>query len=140
MPEHNLTAVVTLSAYTTVDPGATANTKSAWITLTQRTVSDTNSIFLIYDALTRTSGNADIDMYLDVGCGDACSEQVVAPNIPLYCWNSSAEAILPPACTPILPIKIPAGVRVAVRLMSSSTVAADRTIGVTLYGLRQAAT
>lgn len=98
----------------TVTADAAANTKGAWAELIAATTHETD---LLRVSLIRTAvaaSGVDTSSLLDVGVGAAGSEQVLVPNLLV---GSKPVAT---ALAMDVPVRIPAGVRVAARLQSAS--------------------
>jgi len=122
---------------TAVDPGGTANTPGAWVQLTASCANDYGGFFLMFDEQGRTSGNSIIDVLVDVAIGPAGSERILLPQFSMGMSHSTTTAIVVPPGTPFVPMKIPAGSRIAVRATARATVSPDRIVGVSFYGARQ---
>jgi hypothetical protein len=120
---------------TAVDPGATANTKGAYAQIVSSTTSALDGFMLAFDCLSRTTGTADSDYLFDIAIGASGSERVVLPNI--WCGQTDSGTTTWLKNTQYFPIQIPAGSRIAARAQSGYTTAADRSLGLTLYGMRR---
>jgi hypothetical protein len=119
------------SGGTSVDPGATADTKGAYSELITTTVRDSKWLVL------RIGQNTDIirsncRWWIDIAIGAAGSEQIIIPDIQVECWSTS-DKISPTNVS--LPCNIPAGVRVAARSRCNINTAGDRLFDLTAYGL-----
>lgn len=91
--------------------GATPHTKTAWTQYIASTASAAN--LLLYSP----AGNVyatDSSVLVDIGIGPAGSETVIVPNLPVGSW---AFSNIPPIT---IPVRIPAGSRVAVRAQTGS--------------------
>jgi hypothetical protein len=139
------------SGGTSVDPGGTANTKSAWVQIAASTTYTHKGLMVA--AIRPTPGTAVTASYtqlIDVGVGAAGSEQVLVSNYRMMCDTSSGGvatpytagsgtlsgfAALQPGYLPFIPCDLPAGVRLAIRHQSSSIQATDRTSAYAIYGL-----
>lgn len=153
-PLQNFTAYgpnTTTSGGVSVDPGATANTKSAWVQLTASTTSVHKALML--SAIRPNPGTlvtANYAQLIDIGVGASGSEQVLAQNLRMECSTQtggvatpytpgsgtlSGFAALQPGYIPPIFCDIPAGSRLAVRHSSSSVQATDRTSAYAIYGL-----
>lgn len=111
---------------TQVTADAAANTKGAYAQLTAATVQDASG-FLLHTGLPSAGGATYL---LDLAIGGAGSEQVILSNFLLADQkgtqnNSGATGVF-------IPLKIPAGVRVAARLQCSTGGASLR-VGLTLF-------
>ena len=116
---------------TSVDPGGTAHTKGAWVQLTGSTGAAVRALVLGTSHQNNTTRD-DALWLLDIGVGPAGSENVVAANLMLTA-ESGSDLVSPPVIGPIF-LNIPAGARIAARLQSSITGAADRTLALAAYG------
>lgn len=128
-----------------IDPGATVNTKSAFVQLTASLTADIAGFFLGFDTqndLPSATLNDLATFLVDLAIGAAGSEQVVLPNLVLakvYQDDAGADpqANLAPLFTPFIPMAIPAGTRVAARAQCALTTTPQRLFGISLYGLRR---
>jgi hypothetical protein len=117
---------------TTIDPGATANTKGAWTQLVAATTYAIKALWFDTSNLvqvTRTSA----DWLLDLGIGGAGAELVIAPNFHIEASTTDDTLVHGPS--PLLPVSIPAGSRLSARCMSSLNTATVRNLAVAVYGL-----
>ncbi|MDZ5457003.1 hypothetical protein [Azohydromonas lata] len=114
-------AVPASSSGTVVDPGASANTKGAWVELTPATDSDA-SWLLLSVMPTGTAINANTAFYVDVAVGASGAEQIIVPDVPVYV----AATVESSMARVLLPISIPAGSRLAVRMQCSATTTPGR--------------
>lgn len=135
------------SGGTTVDAGATVNTKGAYAQLVASTTYAHKGLMV---AATRptpaTAMTSDYAQLADLSVGAAGSEQTLIPNLRGIAGMQTGGAsgsplvltgrgLLNPAFTPVFPADLPAGSRLAMRQQSSSTNAADRTCAFVVYGL-----
>lgn len=125
-------ATTASSAGTSLDPGGTANVKGAWTQLTATTTAPLTQIRVGFCGQTNDI-RTDADWLVDVGIGAAGSEQVIIPNIPLFCIGSGD--VLSPLLAGPFTFPIPRGSRIAVRAQCSITDATDRLIDVAIYGI-----
>lgn len=121
---------VSSSSATSVDPGATANTKGAWA---QIVASTSRPIRYLVAFISPNDGAQlqDNGWLIDLGIGTSGQEKVLIPNIPSTSDNADEPEHQQYLC---LPCHIPAGTRIACRAQSTSTDASDRIIRVALYG------
>lgn len=119
---------VTTGAWTTLDGGATANTKSGYTQLVSSTSRDAKGYSLFF--ATPSSQTSNTTYLVDFAIGAAASEVIILPNI----YNVSkgydyfaAPAVVGPIWTPI-----PAGSRLSMNLQCSSNTAADRKLQVAI--------
>lgn len=141
-PFHTVTAygaVTTTSSGTIVDAGAVANTKGAWVQLSAATTQAHDGLIVASVKPTQsTVVTADYYQHADIGVGAAGSEQILIPDlraIASRATSSSFKGALQPSAWCFPQCDIPAGVRLAVRQLSSVTVAADRQNAYVVYGL-----
>lgn len=92
--------------------GGAANTKGSWVQLFASAPFNATGLMLQVQCST-----GDRAALVDIGIGGAGSEVVILPNI--YLWASTASAYSG-LLSAYLPVQIPAGTRVAVRLQSSA--------------------
>lgn len=119
---------------TQIDPGGTANTKSAHVEIEDSTA---NPIKLLYAIVLRsqTGGNnsTDVDALTEFYVGAASSEQPLVP----YCvqhMGATGDVWQPRTFGPFK-VDLPAGVRITGKAQSSGTTANAREVAVTLLGL-----
>lgn len=141
-PFHSATAygaVLTTSAGTIADAGAVANTKGAWAQLTASTTQSHDGILVAsVKSPQSTVITADYYQHADIGIGAAGSEKVLIPDlrsIGSRSPSSTFKGALQPSFWCFPQCDIPAGARLAVRQLSSVTVAADRANSYVVYGL-----
>jgi hypothetical protein len=122
---------------TTLDAGATANTKGAYVQLTGSTTNDLAGFFLGFDTVGSSPGSVDAAFSLDIAVGASGSEVIVFPDFPVHVKNISSPARnITPIGSPYFPIPVPAGSRVAARVQCSSTTSTVRVLNVIFYGVR----
>lgn len=119
------------SGGTQVDPGGTAHTKSSpWTEIEDSTEFPMQGLVIAAGA--QANGTMATSQWLvDIGVGSP-PEQVIIPNWRLY-GNLGEE--LTPNISPVFPVSIPKGSRLAVRMQCSITDAADRLLDFVLYGI-----
>jgi hypothetical protein len=89
---------------TAVVASSTAHAKGAWTQVVAATSTTWRGFLLLFG--TRSTGATDTSSLLDVGIGDAGSEVVIVADLPVgYTAGGTA----------LIPIEVPAGVRVALR-------------------------
>lgn len=116
---------------TTLDPGATINTKGAWAQLTASTTRAHKAIMILVgnnNNTTKTTGG----YLIDVGAGAAGAEYTFLPN--LYASVHAAPDIIGPRVFGPFPCDIPAGTRLAMRCQASISTASNRLIDAVIYG------
>lgn len=119
------------SGGTSVDAGATANTKGAWTEIVLSTTDAHRGLMVVFGNQGIVTGVSGLFLF-DIGVGASGSEQIIAANVHVVATNSKA---LDPYATPVLPVSIPAGSRIAVRSQSNSVSATGRLLDVLLYGV-----
>lgn len=102
-----------VSGTITATADATPHTKGAWIEVVSATTHATTLIEMWADV--DVSGAA-TGTLVDIGIGGAGSEVVVVPNIPIGSWINAANTQRNASIA--LPLSIPTGARVAVRIQS----------------------
>lgn len=125
---------VSSTSATSVDPGATANTKGAWAQITGGISGVTTRPIRYLIAFISPHDGAQLQdngWLVDFGIGASGQEKVLIPNIPCTSDNGDEPEHQQYLC---LPCHIPAGARIACRAQSTSTDASDRIIRVALYG------
>lgn len=109
------------STGTVVDPGGTANTKGAWVELAG--ASEFDAVWLMLAATAAgTASTTGVNFLVDVAIGPAGAEQVVVPDLPVYI----ATVVESSAFRVLLPVSIPAGSRVSVRMQAPTTTTPGR--------------
>lgn len=121
-------AVTATTKGTSIDPGATANTKGAYVQLTA-SCDKIRELVLLF-GMSQNSVN-EFNWYIDIAIGAAASEQVILSNIPA---RAIYDSFNPFSFGPI-PISIPAGNRIAARAQCGVNTATVRIIEVELIGI-----
>lgn len=125
--------IASTPALTNIDPGGTANTKSAWVQLVAATTADIKGLIMFFMKAGTPPGTAP-DWKVDFGIGAAASEQILVPDY--YVAQSTQASQVPhPSNSPVIPMDIPEGTRLAARAACSITTAGSRTIDVAVMGL-----
>ena len=114
-----------------IDPGASANTKSAWTQLVASTTESVDSIYVMIGQNADTTRTAVATALLDIGVGASSSELAMIPNIFLR-WTTTLDG--PQINVGPLPCYIPAGSRVVARAQCTDTATGDRTMDVGVVG------
>lgn len=112
------------TTYTTVDGGASANTKGAWAQISASTTNDAKGFSLILHG--RDEIDTDTRYHIDVGVGGAGSEQLILADFVATAEGFRGDA-RPTGFGPIW-TPIPAASRLAMRLQANSTDAENRTL------------
>jgi len=114
-----------------VDPGGTVNTKGSWTQLIASAARDYLGLMIAPgENSTNNTNPSGTPIYIDIGIGGAGSELVIIPNRGFSNVGSNTEHY-----APFLPIRIPAGTRVAARCASGSNTVGTRVIGLMAYGV-----
>ncbi len=119
-----------------IDPGAVANTKGAWTQIVASTPHDLIGFFLGFDCLQFVGGGTSVaaPQLVDIGLGAAGSEVVILPDVFVFSNPENFAWEVSPSFSGFVNMPIKAGTRIAARSQSSNT--ADRTFGLSFYGLR----
>ncbi len=120
------------SGGTSIDPGATANTKPA--TFTTLDASTGNPIQWLY-IMWGTRGNAAMalaDWLFDIAVGTATNEEIVVADAHV---RVDATENISPRCAGPFPVNIPAGTRLSTRSQCTITDATDRLLDVVVIGV-----
>ena len=124
-------AVTADSAGTSIDPGATGDTKGAWVELSSSCPFDAKGFcFAIGDqGITRQA--AVYYWRLDIGVGAAGSEHVVFGDWSFNCYSSASE--LHPNVSRVSYCPIPKGERISARALCNQAHATGRLFDVIVY-------
>jgi hypothetical protein len=118
------------SGGTSIDPGATANTKGAWVPLTAASTRTTKALILAIGGNNDTS-RATCTWYVDIGVGAEGAEQVIAADLMYTCITTSD--VPQPGHSPLYGLEIPAGTRISVRAKCTINTAGDRLFDAIIY-------
>lgn len=114
---------------TTLDPGGTANTKSAWVELEDSTPNRADLLWLAVGIRDNATPSA-YAWKIDIGVGAASSEVVEINELSL----AANTTLFTTGFMGPFGVDIPAGSRVAARVESTGTEVTDRLIAVMAYG------
>lgn len=114
-----------------IDPGGTANTKSAWTQLVASTSFGVDSIYVMVGQNADTTRTATATCLLDIGVGASSSEFAMVPDLFLR-WTTTLDG--PQINIGPVPCYIPAGSRVSARAQCTDITAGDRTLDVAVVG------
>jgi hypothetical protein len=115
-----------------IDPGATPDTKSAWVEISSGISRDIKGFILcIGNRNNATRGSVSSYWNVDVGVGAEGLEKIIFPDWML-CTYSGSDMLLP-NFTPFIPIHLLSGLRIAVRVASDVIDPTDRLIDVVIY-------
>lgn len=135
MPGGKIVSYGTASATsrgTSLDPGATANTKGAYSQLVASTNEDLSGIIICVGSqnLDKTTS---CEALLDIAIGAAASEIILIADLPLGVDTNAQQYM--PLVFPFIPCKIPAGTRIAARCQNTTNTAAHRSFDVSILGV-----
>jgi len=120
------------SGGTSIDPGASANTKGAWTEIVAATTVPCFGFFVgignQVNAGRTTGGNW---WLMDVGIGAAGNEIAILPNFCLAV--SVAGERVRPIWTPFIPLSLPIGTRITIRAQCSINDTTDRKFDAVVY-------
>lgn len=122
---------------TSIDCGASPNTKSAWVEVTDDIPQDINyAIVIVTRQLAASPGS--VDYALDLGIGAAGEEAVVVDNLPFSACSAplGGDTAWNPLVFP-MPVSWAAGDRLAVRAAASTSDAAARIVDVVVLGISE---
>jgi hypothetical protein len=123
--------VASTPTMTSLDPGATINTKGAYSQLVASTSTDIRALQLV---CAKSGTGAASDWRVDVAIGAGGSEQIIIPDY--YCTtNATAGQIPVPPVSPVIPVSIPVGTRIAARCSNSINTAGSRLLDVAIVGM-----
>lgn len=114
---------------TNIDPGATANTWSAWTEMTAATDRD-HRWLVLSGRYGDGAPAATVSHRVQIGIG-AATEQVLVPDIPITVDTIADFAF---SAVTAYPIFIPKGSRLTLRVRASVTADGDRDVWLRLYG------
>lgn len=120
------------SGGTSIDPGATANTKGGWIEIVAATTREHAGFVLGFGNQVNTARTS-ATVALDVAIGAAGSEQKILVDV-FFQLDGGADNPRP-SCTPFIPLHLPAGVRLAIQAASSTNDATDRLFDAAIYAV-----
>jgi len=113
-------------AYTSIPSAAGANTKGAWTEFVTSLDFDISGIYLF-----PWSGTYAADFLFDIGIGAGGSEVVAVENL-LFTWFNTSMLRIPAHI--FIPIRIPAGTRVALRTQSTYVGVNSLTLSAIFFG------
>lgn len=134
---YNMTIASATMVTNAIDPGATANTKGAYVSLASATTRDYRGFFLSVGPGSATTATiSPPSATVDIAIGSAGNEKIILPDFPMVAATTSAT--ITAWGTPLgamIPIPIPAGSRVAARASCNRNTATGRLIGVAFHGV-----
>lgn len=137
LPAQPLSIVDTYGANTadtggvSVDSGSSADTKGAYSEVVASTTRDMRE-FTVAIGNQVNGIRASYVWLFDIAIGAAASEVIIVPDIALAC-SSTSDILFPHNIR--VPLRIPAGTRIAARSQCSGTNSADRLFDVFVYGV-----
>lgn len=122
------------SGGTSIDPGATANTKGSYTTLIASTAFDYKGIIMAHGTQQTDRQTYHISWLTDLAVGPAGSEQIVFGD--WWTFIDGSDNNTPGNTqTPFIPLTIPAGSRLSARCQSNQVAATIRLIDVAVWGV-----
>lgn len=121
------------SGGTRIDAGATANAKGPWYELSSAAVRAVKGVIFALGQESIASRAAAMNWLVDLGIGAAGSEVVLLSDYGVSAYSGNEMTPLP-SVSPLLPVDIPAGSRIAMRCQCSSN-ATNRWLDAILYGV-----
>ena len=120
------------SGGTSIDPGATIQTKGAWVEIIG---SSTNKMSALALAIGNQNNAARLSAswLFDISVGAATSEVILIPDLFLAS-NASGDMVFP-ITMGTFPVHVPRGTRIAARAQCSINDATDRLFDLILYGI-----
>lgn len=118
------------SAGTSINAGASANTKGSWTELVASSA-ELKGLFVTIGPI--AGGAQDAGFFLDIGIGAAASEQVIIPN--LHLWVETDGSLISQGVWPIFWVPVPAASRIAARVQCTTADATYRIVRVAAYGV-----
>lgn len=126
-------AVTAASGGTTIDPGATANTKGGYTQLDGATVNPMRAAIVAVGNIRNSNMVAQYDWLADIGFGAALSEVAIIPDLRFSCDTPSDNRF--PCVFGPLPLSVPAATRLAAQAQCSAVDVTDRKFDLIIYGL-----
>jgi hypothetical protein len=120
------------SGGTSVDPGATINTKGAWTQIAASTTNPHTGLVIGIGNQANTIRTT-ADILLDIGVGAAAAEQIIIPDFQVR--EDSTDDFMLPCQSHLFFATIPAGTALSARAQCSINDATDRLFDVVLYGV-----
>lgn len=118
---------------TSVDPGASSNTKGGWVEITPATSAVHKALVFAVGNQNNSAPAVGLSKWLfDIGVGAAGAEQVMIPD---YALTSTPSGPAAPALSPVFPVDIPEGSRLSARSQCATTDATDRLLDIVVYGI-----
>lgn len=117
---------------TTVDPGGTINTVGSWVQMTAATTAFHNGLLIYYNANVNTAMTA-ATWLLNVAIGAGGSEQTIISGIGIgaeVTYDGYTQIY-----SPLIPISIPIGTRIALQCQCTTNDATDRLLRCIVYGV-----
>jgi hypothetical protein len=122
---------------TPIDPGAVANTKSAYVELSASTTARIDALAICATVSAQGGTLAAFTSWqIDVATGAAGAEAIVIADLVVQ-GNINDDRVRP-GCVR-LPVAIPAGTRLAIRHASNRTTAVERQLSLSVIGMQEPA-
>ena len=116
---------------TTIDPGASNNTKGSWVEISSSTSTDLYGFNFSLGTDNNAATGGTVGFFVDIAVGGSGSEAVIAGDIGMCINNREQSAYQSFYCD----VPIPAGSRIAVRGQSSSNNATQRIFDIIIHGV-----
>ena len=116
---------------TTIDPGASSNTKGAWTEIVASSADDLYGFNYSLGTNNNATTGGTVGFWVDFGIGSSGNEEIIAGDMGM-CMNNREQAAYD---SHYLDIPIPAGSRIAVRGQSSSNNASQRLFDIIIHGV-----
>ncbi len=116
---------------TTIDPGASNNTKGAWTEIVASSADDLYGFNYSLGTNNNATTGGTLGFWVDFGIGSSGNEEIIAGDMGM-CMNNREQAAYD---SHYLDIPIPAGSRIAVRGQSSSNNASQRLFDIIIHGV-----
>lgn len=121
------------SGGTSIDPGATANTKGSWTTLAAATAYDIDAFVVMVNTDPATATQSDAEGFIDIAIEVSATQYVILGNYPFMQSGSEVSA----APRVIVPTQIAKGSKVVARAQSTLNTAGRRVFDLSLVGFNK---
>jgi hypothetical protein len=128
----NYGPVTATTKLTSVDPGGTANTEGAYSQLSAATTNAVSWLVLQVGGDLATRGATNIQWLLDIATGAAASEVNLISDLAIM-EDGTSDQLGPTGV--LIPVQIPAGVRLSARAQCSVNTATERLLWLGVLGL-----
>lgn len=121
------------SGGTSIDPGATANTKGAWTTLSAATSYDIDAFVVMVNSSATLSAQNDAEGFIDIAIEVSSTQHIIVGNYPFM--QSGSEITVAPRV--LVPTPIPLGSKVVARAQSTLNTSGRRVFDLSLLGFKR---